>query len=193
MENQSLNNLGRGFGKEYMRRTDIITRIQNGCNDIMNILSAYSDTLSGVTEDPQRYQLAVELLDKNAAEIRQHINGLRGYRFATYAATKLSSDVKKPIDASEVANQSTPFFQSRVVITGMLSSFPEREQLAMLLRKYGADINSSISAKTNIVIMGVGAGPSKMNKIQILKDKGIDIKVIEEPELLEIFEKYNIS
>lgn len=32
-----------------------------------------------------------------------------------------------------------------------------------------------------------------MNKIQILKDKGIDIKVIEEPELLEIFENYHIS
>ncbi|GEM_PF-6659413 len=176
-----------------MERKEIITNIWNRCNDIMNILSFYSDTLSGVTEDPQRYQLAVESLDKNAAEIRQHINGLRGYRFSTYAATKLSSDVKKPIDASEVANQSTPFFQQKVVITGVIDAYPMREDLANILKKYGADINSSISAKTNIVIVGRGAGPSKMNKIQLLRDKGIDIKVIEEPELLEIFEKYNIS
>ena len=193
MENHRLNNLGRQFGKEYMKRTEIIARIRNGCKDIMNILSAYSDTLSGVTEDPLRYQLAVELLDKNAADIRQHINGLRGYRFSTYAAKNLSSDAKKPIDASEVANQSTPFFQQKVVITGVLDAYPMREDLANILKKYGADINSSISAKTNIVVVGRGAGPSKMNKIQILKDKGIDIKVIEEPELLEIFEKYHIS
>ena len=193
MENHRLNNLGRGFGKEYMKRSDIITRIQNGCNDIMKILSVYSDTLSGVTEDPLRYQLAVELLDKNAAEIRQHINGLRGYRFSTYAATKLSRDAKKPIDASEVANQSTPFFQSRVVITGMLSSFPEREQLALLLRKYGADINTSISGKTNIVIMGVGAGPSKMKKISEYQAKGHDIRIIYEEELLDILKEYEMK
>lgn len=193
MENLSLNNLGRQFGKEYMRRTEIITRIQKGCNDIMNILSVYSDTLSGVTEDPQRYQLAVELIDKNAAEIRQYINGLRGYRFSTYAATKLSPDAKKPIDASEVANQSTPFFQSRVVITGMLSSFPEREQLAMLLRKYGADINSSISGKTDIVIMGFDAGPSKIKKISEYQEKGHDIRVIHEEELLEILKEHEMK
>lgn len=105
----------------------------------------------------------------------------------------LSHDVKQPLLVEDVDNKDTPFFQQKVVITGVLDAYPMREDLANILKKYGADINSSISAKTNIVVVGRGAGPSKMNKIQLLRDKGIDIKVIEEPELLEIFENYHIS
>ena len=105
----------------------------------------------------------------------------------------LSHDVKQPLLVEDVDNKDTPFFQQKVVITGVLDAYPMREDLANILKKYGADINSSISAKTNIVVVGRGAGPSKMNKIQILQDKGIDIKVIEELELLEIFENYHIS
>lgn len=176
-----------------MERTIIIKKIENLCHDMIDILANNSDTLSGTKEDPLCYQLIVERLDKNAAEIRQHINGLRGYRFSTYAATKLSSDAKKPIDASEVVNQSTPFFQRRVVITGILQHFPEREQLAMLLRKYGADINSSISGKTDIVIMGFDAGPSKIKKISEYQEKGHDIRVIHEEELLEILKEHEMK
>lgn len=60
----------------------------------------------------------------------------------------------------------------------------------MLLRSYGADINTSISSKTDIVIVGQGAGPSKMRKIEELREKGIDIRVIEEPELLQILDAH---
>lgn len=60
----------------------------------------------------------------------------------------------------------------------------------MLLRSYGADINTSISSKTDIVIVGQGAGPSKMRKIEELREKGADIRVIEEPELLQILDAH---
>lgn len=105
----------------------------------------------------------------------------------------LSPEAKTPLPADEVSDSSTPFFEKRVVITGILATFPEREQLAMLLRNYGADINTSISSKTNIVIVGQGAGPSKMRKIEELREKGIDIRVIEEPELLQILDTHDMK
>lgn len=105
---------------------------------------------------------------------------------------ELSSDAKKPLAACEVENQDTPFFQQKVVLTGILSSYPMREEVATMLKRYGADINSSISAKTNMVIVGSGAGPSKMRKIDELNGKGASIRVVEEAEFLEIVEKYGI-
>ena len=47
-------------------------------------------------------------------------------------------------------------------------------------------MNTTISGKTDIVIVGEGAGPSKLRKIQELKDKGKDIRMIYEKELCEI-------
>ena len=65
--------------------------------------------------------------------------------------------------------------------------------VAELLRKYGADINTSISRKINIVVMGSGAGPSKMKKIQELQAAGYDIRVIHETEFLQILNDENIK
>ncbi len=106
---------------------------------------------------------------------------------------ELSSEAKQPLSAEEVENKETPFFQKKVVITGVLDSYPVREDLANLLKKYGADINSSISQKTNIVIVGNGAGPSKLKKIEELNANGCAIRIIREPELLQIFSEFGIK
>ena len=105
---------------------------------------------------------------------------------------ELSSEVKKPLDASEVENQDTPFFQKRVVLTGILDCCPEREKLASILKGVGADINTSISGKTDIVIIGKGAGPSKLKKIDELNEKGSGIRIIYEPEFVEIAENFHL-
>lgn len=104
----------------------------------------------------------------------------------------LSSEAKTPMDASEVEDCNTPFFQQKIVLTGILDSYPMREDLANLLKRYGADINTSISAKTNMVIVGHGAGPSKLKKIDELNAKGADIRVIDEHEFIQIIVKYGI-
>lgn len=106
---------------------------------------------------------------------------------------ELSSEAKQPLSAEEVENKETPFFQQKVLITGVLDSYPMREDLANLLKKYGADINTSISAKTNIVIVGSGAGPSKLKKIEELNANGCAIRIIREPELLQIFSEFGIK
>lgn len=91
-----------------------------------------------------------------------------------------------PLDDDQVEDQSTPFFHASLVITGTFEAFPNRNELGKRLQSLGADINTSISSKTTVVVMGNGAGPSKVKKIEDLRAKGHDIRIIYEPELVQI-------
>ena len=53
----------------------------------------------------------------------------------------------------------------------------------------GADINLSINKKTDIVVVGQGAGPSKMKKIEELKIKGFSIRLIYEDEFISLIKQ----
>ncbi|MGL5894751.1 MAG: exonuclease domain-containing protein, partial [Bacteroidales bacterium] len=99
---------------------------------------------------------------------------------------KFERDTLTPLSADEVANKETIFFQKKVVITGKFKSYPNRNDLGLIVKDLGADVNTSISCKTHIVIVGSGAGPSKMTKIQNLNNSGNEIRIIYEAELYEI-------
>lgn len=101
---------------------------------------------------------------------------------------KYSHDTLKPIDDSQIENKNTPFYHARTVITGTLSEYPSRNELGKLLQSLGADINTTVSKRTDIVIIGEGAGPSKIAKIETLREQGYDIRIIFEPELISILE-----
>ncbi|HBN63021.1 MULTISPECIES: exonuclease domain-containing protein [Duncaniella] len=105
---------------------------------------------------------------------------------AQMKAKKYERNTLDAIDDSLIENKDTPFFHARTVITGIFSAYPNRDELGKILQALGADINTSISRKTNIVIVGSGAGPSKLRKIEELRTDGFDIRVIYEPELLSI-------
>lgn len=93
-----------------------------------------------------------------------------------------------PLADDLVDDQSTPFFHASVVITGTFEAYPNRNELGKRLQSLGADINTAISGKTTVVVMGAGAGPSKVKKIEDLRAKGHDIRIIYEQELKEILE-----
>lgn len=76
----------------------------------------------------------------------------------------------------ENANKESPFYNKKVVITGVFSI--GRNDLAELLKKEGADINTAISRKTDFVFVGDDPGPSKMEKLYDLLSEGCDIKII---------------
>ena len=99
----------------------------------------------------------------------------------------LSSEVKKQ-DLSIVENENNYFFDKKVVISGVFDRFPIREDLALSLKKYGADINTSISRKTDIFIIGNDFGPSKFNKVLKLKDNGCEIEILEAFQLYQILD-----
>lgn len=88
------------------------------------------------------------------------------------------------------ADPDNPFYDKKVVITGDFSSI-DRKQLAVKLKDMGADIDSTISKKTNIVLAGDKAGPSKMKKLEQLLADGYEIKLMNECDLLNII-KFNI-
>ncbi len=86
-------------------------------------------------------------------------------------------------DLESCTRTDTIFYDKKVVITGIFQNYPKREDLAALLKSYGADINTSISKKTDIVVVGAAAGPSKLNKIADLNSSGCNIRIVNEDEL----------
>lgn len=99
---------------------------------------------------------------------------------------KYNHDTLIPLSEEKIENKDTIFFQKKVVITGGFSAYPDRNELGSILRTFGANINTTISGKTNIVIAGKGAGPVKLKKIEELNAKGNNIRIIYEKELCEI-------
>ena len=157
----------------------------DACNSMGVAIDSHHDALCDATACAELF-----LKTKGVSVVHHHYEKISA---ADRKKRELSSEAKQPLSAEEVENKETPFFQKKVVITGVLDSYPMREVLANLLKKYGADINSSISQKTNIVIVGNGAGPSKLKKIEELNANGCAIMIIREPELLQIFSEFGIK
>ena len=99
---------------------------------------------------------------------------------------KYERSTLNPLEDDLVENKETPFFHANVVITGTFAAFPDRNELGKRLQSLGADINTAISGKTTLVVMGQGAGPSKIKKIEDWRAKGHDIRIIYEEELKQI-------
>lgn len=90
-------------------------------------------------------------------------------------------------------NSSHPLYQKNCVVTGEFESF-ERKALIQKLIDIGAIVKSGVSSKTNYLIVGqqdlkivgVDGMSSKERKAHELMNKGLDIKLIYEKELLKL-------
>lgn len=87
-------------------------------------------------------------------------------------------------DLSNAAPDNNPFYDRKVVITGEFDI--ERKEIAQKLQQLGADVNTSISKKTNYVLVGSAPGPSKMVKIEQLRVQGYDIRMLSEDDFNRI-------
>lgn len=96
---------------------------------------------------------------------------------------QLHGSVLKP--DLEHADPDSPFFNKKVVFTGVLDSM-KREEAAEIVKKMGADIDTSVTKRTDFVIVGTGAGPAKLKKIRDYNNSGSKIKMIHEKEFLEL-------
>jgi DNA polymerase-3 subunit epsilon len=98
-----------------------------------------------------------------------------------FAYKQVESDLLKPIsDAPDNYLKG-----KKVVFTGDLQSL-SRNEAAKAAQSLGADVNTSISKHTSIVILGRGAGPKKLEKISELQSHGHLIETIDEQSFLEI-------
>ncbi len=96
---------------------------------------------------------------------------------------RLCGNVLKP--DLENADSSSPFYAKKVVFTGVLNTI-KRKEAATLVKKLGADIDTSITKRTNFVITGSAPGPSKMKKIEQFNSQGYDIRLVFEEEFLRM-------
>ncbi|WP_262152301.1 exonuclease domain-containing protein [Chryseobacterium foetidum] len=102
----------------------------------------------------------------------------------TFSFKKIDSSLIYPAEKPKYENHY--FYSKKVVITGEFSAFPkQRNRLAQILFDCGADINTSISKNTDLVLVGTGAGPKKMEKISALS-----IAVMNEEELLGLIKDF---
>jgi len=97
--------------------------------------------------------------------------------------SKISGDAKKQ-DLSAVEDTNNLFYNKKIVISGIFENYPNRNDLALLLKKYGAKINGSISKNTDIFITGSDWGPKKMEKVELLQKDGYEIKIMDEDDLM---------
>lgn len=102
----------------------------------------------------------------------------------TFASKKIDSSLIYPTVKPKYENHY--FHTKKIVITGEFTAFPkQRNRLAQILFDCGADINTSISKNTDLVLVGTGAGPKKMEKINALS-----ITIMNERELLELIREF---
>ena len=76
------------------------------------------------------------------------------------------------------------FSGKKIVLTGGLDNFG-RSELTKILQNLGADVTSSVSKNTDLVIAGHDAG-SKLDKA-----KSLNIEVIDEQKLLNLLQNDN--
>ncbi|MBC5775846.1 hypothetical protein H8S95_17355 [Pontibacter sp. KCTC 32443] len=100
-----------------------------------------------------------------------------------YQDKRIEKNLLKPV--LDVAEKDDIFYNQKLAFTGDLKSI-SRGEAAKIVQSKGADINTSISAKTNIVVVGSNAGPSKMAKIESLISSGKSIRLIYEEEFLTL-------
>lgn len=79
------------------------------------------------------------------------------------------------------ADPNNPFYDRKVVITGEFTQ--DRKFIAATLKEMGADIDTNITKKTNYVLIGVDAGPSKLNKLDKLTHDGYNIRRIYQQDI----------
>lgn len=91
----------------------------------------------------------------------------------------ITGDVLKK-DLSQ-ANPENPFYDKKVVITGVFSI--DRKDIAAKLKKLGADVDTSITKRTAFVCVGKDAGPKKLETIKKYNESGCDIVILSETDL----------
>lgn len=105
---------------------------------------------------------------------------------------KITREMLTP-DFENVENKENPFYKKKVVISGTYENWPDRNDLASIIKSMGANIDTNVSVRTNILIAGAGVGPKKFEKMQANIDAGKDAFILKEFDLIPILKELNIK
>lgn len=98
----------------------------------------------------------------------------------TESHARLNGDILVK-DLSLAKNKNHPFYDKKIVITGVFRQ--DRKELANYLKSNGADINTSISKKTDFVLIGDEPGIRKIEKLDTLQMDGYHVRRIYQEDL----------
>jgi len=94
------------------------------------------------------------------------------------------------LDPDPAAEDNNIFYGKKIVMTGDFNEI-ERNDAAMYISKLGGDVNTSISKRTDIVIVGDNPGPSKMVQIdEINLTRQPEIEIFDEDKLLSVIREH---
>lgn len=152
----------------------------NDCCDEHNITLNHHDVMSDAEACARLFMIAnsatfIEYKPGNKSKPGNWMNDRQ----------KICGDVKQP-DLDAVENKENPFFGKKVVISGVYRHWPDRNDLATILKNLGADIDGAVSMKTDYLIAGDGVGPSKLKKMQDLISFRKDARILNEDEIIEL-------
>jgi len=100
---------------------------------------------------------------------------------------RICGDLLKP--ELENADPDSPFYNKKIVFTGVLSRM-DRLEAARRAKELGADIDTSVTKKTDFIIVGSAPGMSKLRKADKYNAEGANIVLLTESEFLELID-YN--
>lgn len=106
---------------------------------------------------------------------------------------KISGDLTEAPDLNSIENKDNYFFGKKVVVSGTYDNWPDRKELAKILKDLGADIDTNIGKKTNVLCAGDGVGPKKIEKMQLKISQGDNAEIIDEEKIVSILESYSID
>lgn len=140
------------------------------CCEEYNIPLKHHDALSDAEACARLY-----LISQGKSVVEEHVR-----IFAPYAKETITSDVYKPLPNDQVENKNTPFFGGvKTVVSGTFENFPDRGKLKELLQSLGADVDTTVTKRTQIFVAGKDCGLKKMEKVE-----AYGIRIINEKELL---------
>lgn len=124
-----------------------------------------------------------DIIKKHYEQVDKNKNA-KNDRYFSASKERLKGDIfQKDLSG---ADENSPFYDRKVVITGEFNQ--GRKEIAKKLKAMGADIDSSISKKTNFVVIGDSPGPKKIETLDKLIHNGFNIKKLYQHDLDAIFE-----
>lgn len=141
--------------------------------DAIACASIYSKLINNIAPDYTKINTHAKNNNKSSNNISK---GFSGHE-------KLTGDILK--QDLENADSSNPFYDKKVVFTGVLEKH-NREEAAIIVKNMGAKINTSISKLTDFVIAGGTPGAKKLIQIENLNQKGANIKILLEEEFIQM-------
>lgn len=127
----------------------------------------------------------IKLLEKAVPDLSRISAKSKRDPYSFEGHERICGDLLKP--ELENADPASPFFNKKVVFTGVLNRL-HRHEAARRAKEMGADIDTGVTRKTDFIIAGRAPGLSKIRKAEKYNSEGFHITILTEDEFLDLID-----